>query len=134
MQSFAIVLLLSAILLWPPNSFAQETCFSEDVAGRMVVALEQARIIEQQLAVAETGSAELLQQIDTLKNTIKLLQDQIEIYKNMAEMQARMGEAKDKLFEQQLKAAQPTFMDKVKTNVLAGGIGAALAAVAIFLL
>jgi hypothetical protein len=52
----------------------------------------------------------------------------------MAEMTAKMGEAKEKLFEQELKAAQPTFMDKVKTNVLAGGIGAVLATVVILLL
>ena len=100
----------------------------------MVVTLEQAKIAEQQLSVAAGSSAELQQQAEILKGTIKLLQDQIDVYKNMIEMQARMSEAKDELFKQQLKAAQPSFMDKVKTNVLAGGVGAVLTVVAILLL
>lgn len=128
------VLLLLVLLLCPLSSFAQDICFDDATAGRMIVALEQAKICEQQLTVAADGSAELRQQLEIIKVTVKLLEDQISIYKNMAEMTAKMGEAKEKLFEQELKAAQPTFMDKVKTNVLAGGIGAVLATVVILLL
>lgn len=129
-----IALLLSVILRCPPNSFAQDTCFTEEVAGRMVVALEQAKIAEQQLSVAAGSNAELQQQAEILRGTIKLMQDQLNVYKNMVEMQNKMSEAKDKLFEEQLKAAKPSFMDNVKTNVLAGGVGAVLAVVAILLL
>ena len=134
MQSFGIVLLLSAILLWPSNSFGQGVCFDDATAGRMVVALEQAKISEQQLTVQAGSNAELQQQVEILKGTVKLYEEQIGIYKNMNDMLNKMADAKDKAFEQQLKAATPTFMDKVKDNFLAGGIGAILAAVAMLLI
>lgn len=100
----------------------------------MVVALEQAKIAEQQLTVASGINAELQQQLEILRTSVKLLEDQIVVYKNMDEMKAQMSAAKDDLFKEQLKVAQPSFMDKVKSNVLAGGIGALLAVVVIFLL
>jgi hypothetical protein len=134
MLSFTIALMLSAILLCPPSSFAQDICFSESVASRMVVALEQAKISEQQLTVASRINVELQQQLEILRTTVKLLEDQIVVYKNMDEMKAQMSAAKDDLFKEQLKAAQPSFMDKVKSNVLAGGVGALLAVVVILLL
>jgi hypothetical protein len=134
MLSFAIALMLSAILLCPLNSFAQDICFSESVASRMVVALEQAKIAEQQLTVASGINTELQQQLEILKTSVKLLEDQIVVYKNMDDMKAQMSAAKDDLFKEQLKAAQPSFMDKVKSNVLAGGVGAVLAVVVILLL
>jgi hypothetical protein len=134
MLSFSIALTLSAILLCPLNSFAQDICFSESIAIRMVVALEQAKIAEQQLTVASGINAELQQQLEILKTSVKLLEDQIVVYKNMDEMKAQMSAAKDDLFKEQLKAAQPSFMDKVKSNVLAGGVGALLAVVVILLL
>ena len=134
MLSYAIALLLWVILLFPGSSSAQEICFDEKVAGEMLVALEQAKIAEQQLEVAAGTNAELLQQKELLKGTIKLMEGQLTIYKNMVDMQNKMADAKDNLFEQQLKAATPTFMDKVKNNIVAGGVGAVLAVVAILLL
>jgi hypothetical protein len=127
-------LLLWAILLFPSSSAAQGVCFDDKTAGDMVVALEQAKISEQQLEVSAGTNAELLQQKEILKETIKLREDQIAVYKNMVEMLNALSAAKDKVCEERVKAASPTFMDKVKSNVLAGGVGAALAVLAILLL
>lgn len=129
-----LALLLWVILLFPPSSAAQGVCFDDKMAGDMVVALERAKISEQQLEVSAGTNAELLQQKEILKETIKPREDQIAVYKNMIEMQNTLGEAKDKVCAEQIKAASPTFMDKVKSNVLAGGVGAALAVLAILLL
>ncbi len=76
----------------------------------------------------------MLAQVDILKGTIKLMQDQIEVYKSMGETMKAMGETKDKLCAEQIKAATPTFWDNVKSNVLAGGVGAALLGVILVLL
>jgi len=134
MQSLGIVLLLLAILLCPSSSRAQEVCFDDVVAGQMVVVLEQAKIAEQQLTIAAASNVELQQQVEILKGTVRLYEDQIVIYKNMVEMLNKISEAKDKLYEQELKAAKPSFTDKVRTNVFAGSIGVVLAVVAILLL
>jgi hypothetical protein len=100
----------------------------------MVVALEQAKFTEEQLAASNGQSAELIQQKEILQSTIKLLQDQIATYKSMQEMSTKMGEMQDKACKEQIKAATPTFMQRLQQNFLAGGIGAAIAAVVILLL
>jgi hypothetical protein len=134
MRNFATVLLLLVILLWPLNSFAEDTCFSEEVAGQMVVALEQAKITVEQLETQTGSNAELQSQVDILKGTIKLMEDQIVIYKNLQDMQAKMSEAKDQLHEQELKAAKPTFWGNMQKYIVGGGIGAAVTAAIILLL
>jgi hypothetical protein len=134
MLSFAIALSLSAFLLFPANSAAQETCFTDDVAGRMVVALEQARIIEQQVAVSQGGNAELQQQVEILKGTVQLLEDQVRIYRNMAAMQEQMATVKDRLCDEEVKAARPTLMHQVGTHGVAFGLGAILAGLVVLLL
>lgn len=131
---YGIVLLFSGMLLWPSNSFAQGVCFDDDTAGRMVVALEQARISEGQIEALNGSSQELIQQKEILQSTVKLLQDQIVVYKNMADMNAKMSDMKDKACEAQVKSATPTFMDNL-TKYLAGvGVGGILAGIAILLL
>jgi hypothetical protein len=97
----------------------------------MVVALEKAKITEQQLSVQAGSNTELQNQLDILRNTIKLYEDQIAVYKNMQDMNAKMGDMKDKACQEQIKAATPTFMDKLKSDVLAGGVGAVLAVIVI---
>jgi hypothetical protein len=123
MQSCGIALLLSVILLCPLNSLAQNACFDESAASRMVIALEQAKICEQQLSVAATGSAELQQQAEILKGTIKLLEDQIAVYKNMTEMQKKIDASKDKLHAEELKAAKPSFFQTLEKVVLGFAVG-----------
>jgi hydroxyacyl-ACP dehydratase HTD2-like protein with hotdog domain len=100
----------------------------------MVVALEQAKITVEQLETQSGSNVELQSQVDILKGTIKLMEEQIVVYKNLQDMQAKMSEAKDTLHAQELKAVTPTFMDKLKTNILAGGVGAVVTVVVILLL
>jgi hypothetical protein len=133
-KSFGIVLLLSVILLWPPNSFAQGVCFDDATAAAIVVALEQARIAEAQLAVQAGGNEELQKQLDILQGTIKLYEDQIAVYKSMREMDAKLSDAKDKACQEQVKAATPTFMQNMQKYIVGGGIGAALLGVILMVL
>lgn len=143
MLKLGIVLLFLLIFLCPLSSQAQDICFDDATAARMVVALEQAKISEQQLTVQASGNIELQAQVDILKGTIKLMQDQIDLYKasietykSLVAMNQSLSDAKDKAFKEELKQAQPTFMDKVKTNttwtVFGVVIGFALKALLLF--
>lgn len=129
-----IALLLSVILLWPLNSFGQGVCFDDETAGAMVVALEKAKIVEQQLSVQVNGNAELQTQVDILRNTIKLYEDQIAVYKSMSEMNQKMGDMKDKVCQEQIKAATPTFMDNMGKYLTGAGIMGVLGLIGIILL
>jgi hypothetical protein len=134
MKKLGIVLLLLVLLLFPLNSFAQDICFDEATAGRMIVALEQAKIASQQLEVQAGSNSELQQQLEILKGTIKLMEDQIVVYKNIQDMNKQMSDAKDKLHEQELKAVKPTFWDNMQKYIVGGGIGAAVAVAIILIL
>jgi hypothetical protein len=100
----------------------------------MVVALEKAKLADQQLVVAAGGNNELQQQVDILKETVKLMNDQIVAYKNMDEMKTKMSAAKDELHAQELKAATPTFMQNAGKYAIGGVGGAILMGLAILLL
>jgi hypothetical protein len=121
-----ILIMTFIILLWPSNSLGQGVCFDDTVAGQMVVALEQAKITEQQLTIQAQGNVELQGQIDIFRGTIKLYEEQIIIYKNMVDMNAKIGEAKDKACQEQIKAASPTFMQNIGKYFTGVGIGAIL--------
>lgn len=123
-MKFVTVLLLSVMFLWPLNSFADVT-FDDATASRMVVSLEQAKITEEQLSLQAASNAELQAQVDILKGTIKLMEDQIVVYKNMAEMNQKMSDMKDRACVEQVKAAKPTFgqnMSKYLTGAAGGGV------------
>jgi hypothetical protein len=100
----------------------------------MVVALEQAKIAEAQLSTQAGGNAELQTQVDILRGTIKLYEDQIVVYKNMSEMNTKMSDMKDKACEAQVKAATPTFTQNMTKYLTGVGIGGVLAGLAILLL
>lgn len=132
MQRFAAASLLLAILLWPGSSQGQ-VCFDDEVAGRMVVALEQARYTEQQLAVAVEQNVELQNQLDIIKDTVKLLEDQISAYKTYQDTLKSLGEAKDKACQEEIKAATPTFWDNLQKYFVGVGIGGVLVGIACLL-
>ena len=127
-------MLLSAFLLCPPSLWAGEICFSEEVAGPMVVELERNALLKEQLVLQEGMTRELSQQVESLKEMVRLQKEQIEASNNLVESQKKLAEAQDANCQQLIKATKPTFLDNVKNNVLAGGVGAVLAVMAILLL
>lgn len=113
------------ILLWPLSSFAQ-VAFDDGTAGKMVVALEQARITEQQLEVGAKENAELQGQLDILKGTIKLMEEQAVVYQNLIAMNKQMSDAKDKACQDAVKAASPTWWDNMSKYLAGMGVGGLL--------
>ena len=120
------LLLLGILLCLPSNSAAQNVCWDSTTAGKMVMALEQRNYCEQQLLVKNDAEAELQKQLDIKTGTIKLLEEQIVIYKSMVEMQNKLSETKDKLHADELKAAKPTFWDNLGKIGIGIGIGMVL--------
>lgn len=133
MQRFAAVLLLLGILLWPVSSQGQ-ICFDDETAGRMVVALEQARFTEQQLTVMVESNGELQKQLDIVKATVKLLENQIAAYKTFQDTLKSLGEAKDKACQEEIKAARPTFWQNLQKYFVGMGIGGLLVGIAAVLI
>jgi hypothetical protein len=133
MQKLVIALLLLGILLCPLSSFAQ-VAFDDATAGKMVVALEQARIAEKQLEVQAGENTELQGQLDILKGTIKLMEEQAVIYQNLIAMNKQMSDAKDKACAEAIKAASPTWWDNMSKYLTGMGVGGLLVGVLVLVL
>jgi hypothetical protein len=122
------------MFLPPWASAASDTFVSPPAtASDILVKLEQAKYAEQQLAIASEKDANLRQQADILKGTIKLYEEQITaykdqavIFKNMIDMQNKMSDMKDKACDDRVKAATPTFWQNMSKYItgMAGGAGA----------
>ena len=96
--------------------------------------LERTANLGRQVKLLEQGTAEMQAQLDILKETIRIQKEQVDVATAAMEAQKKLAEAQDANCRQLLKAAKPTFLDNVKSNVLSGGVGAVLAVVAILLL
>jgi len=96
--------------------------------------LERTANLGKQVELSEQGTAEMQAQLDILKETIHIQKEQVDVATAALEAQKKLAEAQDANCQQLIKAAKPTFMENVKSNVLAGGVGALLAVVAILLL
>jgi hypothetical protein len=100
----------------------------------MVMELERTANLGKQVGLLEQGTAEMQAQLDILKETVRIQKEQVDMATAALEAQKKLAEAQDANCQQLLKAAKPTFLDDVKSNVLAGGVGAVLAAMVILLL
>ena len=134
MLRFALAFLLWGILLCHDGYAQGSICFSEEVAGKMVVELERTANLAKQVGLLEQGTAEMQAQLDILKETVRIQKEQADMAAAALEAQKKLAEAQDANCQQLIKAVKPTFMDNLKSNVLAGGVGAVLAVVVILLL
>jgi len=100
----------------------------------MVLELERTANLGKQVELLEQGTAEMQTQLDILKETIRIQKEQVDVATVALEAQKKLVEIQDANCRQMVKAAKPTFLDNVKSNVLAGGVGAVLVVVVILLL
>ena len=96
--------------------------------------LERTANLGKQIGLLEQGTAEMQAQLDILKEAIRIQKEQVDVATAAIEAQKKLAEVQDANCKQLIKEAKPTFLDNVKNNVLAGGVGAVLAVVAILLL
>jgi hypothetical protein len=100
----------------------------------MVMELERTANLGKQVELLEQGAAEMQAQLDILKETIRIQKEQVDVATATMEAQKKLAEVQDANCQQLIKAAKPSFLDNVKNNVFAGGVGAVLAVMAILLL
>jgi TolA-binding protein len=137
-----VVIMLWVFLLLPWVCVAQDISVSQlDTASRMLIALEQKVYLEKEIAIGDARVAELEEQLKLVNAKIVLLQDiidlqnaKIELYKSKEEVKDKLDAEKDKLHQQELKAAKPSFMDEVRKYATGAVGGAALLGLALLLL
>lgn len=103
-------------LLLVGNIYAHEVCFSVEDAKRLVVELEQKRILQQEVKEYEELVKNLKKQNELLQEQNKLLKEQIEIVKNQTELYKTA-------YEEEKKKKNLSFLEKGKwfgIGILAG--------------
>jgi hypothetical protein len=130
-KSFVIGLLLWAL---PLSSFAQDVCFDEITAGRMVVELERIPNLQQQLSLQEAITVELTGQRDVLLETVKIQKEQVGLANDTIKAQKQLAEVQDENCKKMVEAAKPSFWSRIGTHATAFGIGGIIAAVLVLLL
>jgi len=111
------------------------------VASRLLVAIEQRGLCEQQLTTGGEGQIELKNKITMLDEKIQLLEDigklkdeKIELYKSKEEVAKQMTNIKDKACADAVKAASPTFWGNMSKYLGGVGIGVILTVVGFMVL
>jgi hypothetical protein len=89
-----------------PPVWAEDICFSEPVAKKMVVDLELKKNFEEQIGYYQEGNKELEYQVKLLKEINALQKEQIVQYKDLMKLQ------KDG-YESIIKESKPSFIKKV---------------------
>jgi hypothetical protein len=101
--------------------YSAEVCFSERDAKRLVVELEQKRILEQEVKEQEGLIENLKKQVDLLKQENQLLKEQVQLLKEQKDMYKVIVEEKDREIRR-VKAIG--FFERVKSFLMGTGVGA----------
>ena len=122
--------LLLVSIIWATPSQANDVCFTEANASKIVVELEKGRICEQQVVQYEVSVKELSVQIESLKTQVETMSKKFDETMKQLETERKIASEKDKARLEEIKAA-----GKPQWTMLFGGFGAgAVAAIVLILL
>lgn len=108
-------------LIFPGRVFAGDICMSQETASKVVVELEQKRVLEQEVKEQEALIENLKKQVDLLKQENQLLKEQVQLLKEQKDIYKTLAEEKDKEIRRQKVVG---FFEKVKSFLVGAGIGA----------
>jgi len=111
--------LITALMLWATPLLANEVCFTESDASKIVVELEKGRICEQQVVQYEVSVKELSVQIESLKTQVETMSKKFDETMKQLETERKIASEKDKARLEEIKAA-----GKPQWTMLFGGFGA----------
>ena len=111
--------LLLVSIIWATPSQANDVCFTEADASKIVVEIERGRICEQQVAQYEVSVKELSVQIESLKTQVDTMSKKFDETMKQLESERKIASEKDKARLEEIKAA-----GKPQWTMLFGGFGA----------
>jgi predicted RNase H-like nuclease (RuvC/YqgF family) len=110
--------LITALMLWATPLQANDVCFSEGDASKIVVELERGRFCEQQVVQYEVSVRELSIQIESLKTQVETMSKKFDETLKQLEAERKIADEKDKARLEEIKAA-----GKPQWTMLFGGFG-----------
>ena len=117
-RRIALNLLLVSII-WATPLQANDVCFSEADASKIVVELERGRFCERELVQYEVSVRELSIQIESLKTQVETMSKKFDETLKQLEAERKIADEKDKARLEEIKTA-----GKPQWTMLFGGFGA----------
>ena len=109
-RRIALNLLLVSII-WATPLQANDICFTEPDASKIVVELEKGRICEQEVIQYESSVKELAIQIESLKTQVESMNKKFDETVKLLESERKISEEKDKArLEEIRQAGKPQWM------------------------
>ena len=105
-------------MLWATPLQANDVCFSEADASKIVVELEKGRICEQEVVQYEVSVKELSIQIESLKTQVETMSKKFDETLKQLEAERKIADEKDKARLEEIKTA-----GKPQWTMLFGGFG-----------
>ena len=103
--------LLLASIIWATPLWANDICFTESDASKIVVELEKGRICEQEVIQYESSVKELSVQIESLKTQVESMNKKFDETVKLLESERKISEEKDKArLEEIRQAGKPQWM------------------------
>lgn len=107
--------------------YAQDKiCFTKQDSAILVVELERAKLLEENITLLEKSNEELKKQSELLKEQVNLLNEKFQAASNLLDKNEELCKQKHKLLEEELKQSKK---DNIKNMFISGGIGAVAGAI-----
>jgi uncharacterized protein YlxW (UPF0749 family) len=123
MKTVLSIIIAIIFLTLPISSPAATVSFSEEVANKMVVELEQGRLIQEELDATRAMNVELQKQVALLKEVNKLQEEQIQTLQRAIEQYQKLLKEQGIAYEAALKNAKPNFWSTMMEYAVCVGIG-----------
>ena len=118
-RRWILLSLLLVSIIWATPSQANDVCFTETDASKIVVELEKGRICEQQVVQYEVSVKELSIQIESLKTQVDTMSKKFDETMKQLDTERKIASEKDKARIEEIKTA-----GKPQWSMLFGGFGA----------
>jgi uncharacterized membrane protein YdfJ with MMPL/SSD domain len=115
-----LLVVLFALVFFVSVGYPAEVCFSEGDAKRLVVELEQKRVLEQEVKEQEGLIENLKKQNELLRQENQLLKEQVQLLKEQRETYKVLVDEKDKEIRRQRVVG---FFEKAKSFLMGAGMG-----------
>lgn len=126
-------LTLIIFLLATANIASADVCFTDEVAGRMVVEVEQCRIQKDDIDIYKQTIANLEEQIKTQDEILEIYKDSLTKAKETIEGYKKLLDEQKGLYEAELKKARPGLIERIVHGAGLMGLGGLLAGLLILL-
>lgn len=127
LRTVLIAWVIVLISLFATSAFAEDICLPSDTVSQMTVDLEKYQLLKEKYNLLTDANAELEKQIGLLEKINGLQKEQLQVITEANNQYKQLIEDQGKLYKETLKAAKPSFGERLVDTLGIFGLGALFA-------